>query len=284
MSDVDQNTETVPGNDPCVGTGAHLGAETPPGNDSRLGTGARMGAESTTGKRPGRPATLDQHVLAVVKAQHPHVQSRRGIENLYYAAIGRRRLLALIPFHERGAFDWLLAHKDRMEGVLSQLGRVKDDGMLLRLAKEICRRKLWRNASVRLMREFREAVDAEADVAALADELVKVVERYRASHNQLTLADVRQALEHAKGVTAAWTFLEAEPDQDGRARLKATKSKAVSRGRGVAPRKTKEKKPKARRGDRAPRKARATKSKAGRRGTKPRTAKAKATKRRKAGR
>lgn len=99
----------------------------------------------------GRPSRFDPKWLRTIRSSWPEIRSDRGIVEKAYML----RAFALV--YDVPGFEWLADRTTGQvrHGILSELGRIDDDGRLIEAALWACREKPSAEKMARTIRVFR---------------------------------------------------------------------------------------------------------------------------------
>jgi hypothetical protein len=151
------------------------------------------------GRPPGYASGAE---IEFARAMAPDVMTKRGLQDVAF----RQRALSLLikdpafrwlcdpgPM-EAGGPDWKKSWKP---GILSALGRIEDDEVLLEAARAVCRARPSTRHAISWLREVRLGRSSPVSVATLTMAVVRAVVGYRRNHPGLTGQDIQAALTNA---------------------------------------------------------------------------------------
>ncbi|HEU0177364.1 MAG TPA: hypothetical protein VFV58_24125 [Blastocatellia bacterium] len=141
----------------------------------------------TSSKKRGRPRLLSPKEVEIVDS-YASQSTTRGKQNHYYYMLA----LATLPDSDP-RFAWLWSGGEARATILSELGRFRDQDVILKLALEICESKMTTRKAVRLLRECR-GVKLPAIRHKAANAIITTVNNYFKSHPDTTIEKMIDAL------------------------------------------------------------------------------------------
>lgn len=140
-------------------------------------------------KKPARPKSMDRALEQFLRSLYPKVKSTRGLQEKQH------QTRAVLLVMDQPEFRWLFdpATGTCRSTILTELGRIEDDGLLLEMAAEICRRRPKTREAVAAIRRVRGA-RSEPSSRQLAVKLVKSIDAYLKRYPATTWQQVRVAL------------------------------------------------------------------------------------------
>lgn len=155
--------------------------------------------ENVSKKQRGRPRLLDKSRLALIEFA-TDAKTLRHKQNVHY----RTRALALLMEDKR--FLWLCdpvamragkAHSMRPT-ILSELGRIENDGDLESVALQLCELKPKVRQAIVMIRQWRTGKVKEGDSLKLANEIIASVNGYIDRYPTTTASLILEALSTAR--------------------------------------------------------------------------------------
>jgi len=137
-------------------------------------------------KKPGRPPVFTAEFRAAVGSKFPNVRSERAIANRCYGEYARQ---VLAKHGETEIMCWL----ESQPTIMSELGRIEDELELLKVAEQICNLKPSAHAGALLIRGHRKG--GLPDPGALADCLIRAINRFRFRHRNCSAQHIREAFQ-----------------------------------------------------------------------------------------
>jgi hypothetical protein len=155
----------------------------------------------------GRPRVVDPSTEAVYEGMglYDGKYSQRARVNTYYR---QRALSCLMVFDDpdADAFKWLADLKASNEGkikpwretILSELGRIKDEGAMRAVALRICELKPQTKEAVDIICRWRLGGKSKpGDIESLRGELCRCIDDYKRRHPDTQLSQIKDALNDA---------------------------------------------------------------------------------------
>lgn len=154
----------------------------------------------------GRPRVISEELeQKLVGITLPRDVSRRQRLNHYHAfrslgVLGNECKSRAVEFPDR--YEWLCNNRNGAEQVfrmtiLSELGRIEDDDLVVELATQLCETRPKTRQAVARIREIRDVRRKTADALDLANEMIGVVNDYLARFPDTTEEQVSDALRTA---------------------------------------------------------------------------------------
>lgn len=152
-------------------------------------------ARSTRKKSSARPKSMDRALERFLRSLYPKIKSTRGLQEKQH------QTRAVLLVMDQPEFRWLFDPETGTcrSTILTELGRIDDDGLLLEMAAEICRRKPTSREAVAAIRRVRGA-RSEPSSQRLAVKLVKTIDAYLKRYPTTTWQHVRVALIQASKI------------------------------------------------------------------------------------
>ncbi len=160
-----------------------------------------MGNSETASEKPkrGRPRRFSRDGEAVMLGLYSDKGERqRG--NIAYMILAVQRLQRH-PDFDAGAFRWLWnpGKDDLKHTILSELGRIEDDGEMVLVARDLCAMKPKTKDAVTMIRRLRLG-EREPRPHQLQDELVATINDFWKRFPKTTRAEVLDALDFVRVV------------------------------------------------------------------------------------
>lgn len=164
----------------------------------RYGNGkANISEEISEKPKRGRPVVMPEEweKLMTGLGMFTDIHSRRGRVNKWYMAHAMSVLMdesQKIP----GRYAWL--HDEATQRIrstiLTELGRIEDDALLIAMAGELCNHKPHTKDAVAMIRRVRRVNRKKGSALALADEIIDVLNHYVQRFPDMTHNDTERAL------------------------------------------------------------------------------------------
>ncbi|MBU0607837.1 MAG: hypothetical protein KKI08_08105 [Armatimonadetes bacterium] len=138
--------------------------------------------------RRGRPPVLPPEWEEEIALTAPHVQTRRGLQNVYY------RSLAVKVLANDPRCAWLDEGSTK-NTILDELGRFKDPAAMRQAALAVCRMRPRVSDAVVMLRRWRTGTSPPVDSRVLAAQLENVTTTYLQAHPGVTWGEVQDALD-----------------------------------------------------------------------------------------
>jgi hypothetical protein len=157
-------------------------------------------SENTPKRKRGRPRHFPESEMQFARKLHqPEKRSGRGLQNFIYQARAQGVIESLLPTYPE--LRWLYDPKAIRRGksafhqtIMQELGRIPDDAVLVRRARDMCNLRPTSREAVKLLRRARLQQGAKGSVEELTEVLRSAVNNYLRWHPDLTLADARAAV------------------------------------------------------------------------------------------
>jgi hypothetical protein len=135
---------------------------------------------------------MDKALERFLRSLYPQVKTARGLQQKQHEA--RAVLLVM----DQPDLRWLF---DPQKGtcrttILSELGKIESDDLLVEMAREICRRRPKSRDAVAAIRRIRGVRD-EPSSHKLMIKLIKTIDAYLKRYPTTTWGQIRQAISHA---------------------------------------------------------------------------------------
>jgi len=134
---------------------------------------------------------MDRAVERFLRSLYPKVKSARGLQQKQH------QTRAVLLVMDQPDLRWLF---DPQNGtcrttILTELGKIDSDELLLEMAREICRRRPKSREAVAAIRRFRGVRD-EPSSHKLTIKLIKTIDAYLKRYPTTTWGQIRRAVSH----------------------------------------------------------------------------------------
>lgn len=160
----------------------------------------------TVSEKPkrGRPRKLGDNTLQSFAAYYPDVKTRRGKQNKAYELLAMRTFLDVLEANPEEArrWEWIGVLRDGSGGraykcvLMTALGRLGDDALIIKAADLICERKLNGPRAINFIRNLQPWRRKDASAIDLTVAIGKTVDGYIGKHPDTTWQQVKAALEN----------------------------------------------------------------------------------------
>ena len=109
----------------------------------------------------GRPRLLDAEAESFLRNLYPEATTKMSWHNKFYQGRATRVLLAACDGNEdvlSVAFAWIHGRSRIRQVIVSHLGRIPDDEMLLMVAEDICEKQTRTADALELIKKVRRAI------------------------------------------------------------------------------------------------------------------------------